>query len=362
MSSRWITLILILFLGGASCGNAAAPKLVTVASGLAHPWGMGFLEDGRILVSERGGALRIVDGASVSAPLEGLPEIAVGGQGGLLDVAVRGEWIYFSYSEPGPRRGENSTAVARAKLADEGLRDLEVIFRQSPKFPSRGHFGSRLAFAPDGSLFITLGDRQRASADAQTLDNHHGKVVRIWPDGRVPEDNPFVEQEGALPEIWSLGHRNVQGAAIHPTSGALWTVEHGPQGGDEVNLTQAGVNYGWPIITYGEQYGGGKIGIGTEREGLAQPQHYWVPSIAPSGMTFYHGDAYPQWQGSLFVGSLKFMFLARLTLDGQRIVAEERLYEGEVGQRVRDVVQGPDGLLYLLTDHPRGKLLRLEPR
>lgn len=360
---RRIACCLLFLLGSVACSHAASPpKLVTLVSGLQHPWGMDFLDDGRIVVSERGGALRLIEDGKLGPPLKGLPDIAVGGQGGLLDVAVRGEWIYFSYAEPGQRDGENSTAVARAKLSAAGLTDLQVVFRQSPKFPSAGHFGSRLAFAPDGSLFITLGDRQRASADAQTLDTHHGKVVRIWPDGRIPEDNPFVDRAGALPEIWSFGHRNVQGAAIRPADGQLWTVEHGPQGGDEVNLTEAGRNYGWPVITYGEQYGGGKIGIGTQREGLEQPKHYWVPSIAPSGMTFYSGDAYPQWRGSLFVGSLKFMFLARLSLDGDAIVAEERLYQGEIGQRVRDVVQGPDGLLYLLTDHRRGKLLRLEPR
>lgn len=355
----WFMTALLL---ASNCSYAAQPALLQVASGLEHPWGMAFLDDGRIVVSERPGRLRIIDNGRVGAPLKGLPDIAAGGQGGLLDVAVNDDWLYFSYSEPGNTAKENSTAVARAKLEGDTLTEVDVIFRQSPKFPSRGHFGSRLAFAPDGSLFITLGDRQRASDDAQTLNNHHGKVVRIWPDGRIPEDNPFVDKDGALAEIWSLGHRNVQGAAIHPDTGELWTHEHGPQGGDEVNITRAANNYGWPVITYGEQYGGGKIGVGNQKEGMQQPVHYWVPSIAPSGMRFYTGDAYPQWQGDLFVGSLKFMFLARLTLDGNKVVKEERLYEGELGQRLRDVVQGPDGLLYLLTDHRRGKLYQLQPR
>lgn len=357
---RIIAVISVLLL---ACGVsfASQPRLVEVAGGLEHPWGMDFLEDGRILVSERPGRLRIIDDGKLSDPLSGLPEIAVGGQGGLLDVAVHQGWVYFSYAEPGERSGENSTAVARARLRGQRLEDLEVIFRQSPKFPSHGHFGSRLAFAPDGSLFVTLGERQRASEDAQTLGNHHGKVVRIWPDGRVPDDNPFVNTEGALPEIWSLGHRNVQGAAIHPDTGELWVHEHGPQGGDEVNIARAGRNYGWPVITYGEQYGGGKIGVGTKKAGMEQPVHYWVPSIAPSGMTFYTGKAYPEWRGDLLVGSLKFMMLVRLRLEGNEVVEEERLYQGELGQRLRDVVQGPDGFIYLLTDNRRGHVYRLVP-
>ncbi len=348
-----------LLLASAVC-LAQQPRLETVAQGLEHPWGLAFLEDGRMLVTERGGKLRIVEEGKVGAPIKGLPEIAAGGQGGLLDVSVREDWIYFAFSEPGETQGENSTAVARARLTGNSLSELAIIFRQSPKFPSRGHFGSRLVFAPDGSLFITLGDRQKARDDAQLLDNHHGKVVRIWPDGRVPEDNPFVGKDGALPEIWSYGHRNIQGAAIHPDTGELWIHEHGPQGGDEVNIARAGKNYGWPVISYGEEYGGGKIGVGTEKAGMEQPQYYWTPSIAPSGMTFYTGDAYPQWQGNLFVGALKFQYLGRLSLDGNEVVAEQRLLEDSLDQRVRDVVQGPDGMLYLLTDQRRGQLLRLQ--
>ena len=287
----------------------------------------------------------------------------VSGQGGLLDVAYRDGWVYFSYAEPGATVGRNSTAVARGRLEGEALTDVSVIFRQLPRYPSRGHFGSRLAFSPQGHLFITLGDRQTARDDAQTLDNHHGKVIRIWPDGRVPEDNPYVDQQDdkALPEIWSYGHRNVQGAAIHPQTGELWTHEHGPRGGDEVNVTRAAVNHGWPVITYGEEYRGGKIGVGTHKVGMAQPLHYWVPSIAPSGMAFSTSGRYPQWQGDLFVGSLKFQQLVRLDLENGRVVKEQRLFDDSLGQRLRDVVEGPDGLLYLLTDDSRGRLLRLRP-
>ena len=271
------------------------------------------------------------------------------------------DWIYFSYAEPGTLPLTNSTAVARAKLQDNKLTALEVLFRQQPKYVSRAHFGSRLAFSPDGYLFITLGERYLAKDDAQTLDNHHGKVIRLWPDGRIPSDNPYVNNKRALPEIWSMGHRNMQGAAINPSTGKLWIHEHGPQGGDEINIPQPGKNYGWPVITYGENYGGGKIGEGTHKNGMEQPLYYWVPSIAPSGMAFYTGDQFPQWQGDLFVGSLKFRQLVRLELDGDKVVAEERMLDQELGERIRDVVQGPDGLLYLLTDQSNGKIIRLHP-
>ena len=351
---------------------AAAPSnlhIDTVASGLQHPWGMAFLPDGRILVSERPGRLRLVADGRLGEPLRGLPKIAARGQGGLLDVALHPRFadnrlVYFSFSEPGD--GGNSTAVARGRLEGDALQDVEVIFRQQPKFDSNLHFGSRLVFAPDSrgvppTLFVTLGERYQRRDDAQTLDNHHGKIVHINADGGAAPGNPFANTKGALPEIWSLGHRNLQGAALHPETGELWTHEHGPQGGDEINIARAGRNYGWPVITYGEEYGGGKIGEGTAKAGLEQPLHYWVPSIAPSGMTFYTGDRFPGWRGNLLVGSLKFKQLVRLELDGERMVREERLLGKELGERIRTVVQGPDGLVYLLTDQPDGRILRLRP-
>lgn len=339
-------------------GRIAATPVV---SGLKHPWGMAFLPDGRMLVTERTGTIRYVtsDGRK-SEPLSGMPDIEVGGQGGLFDVILdpdfgRNRRIYFSYSEPGD--GGNSTTVARATLQENSLADLKVIFRQQPKFNSAQHFGGRLVFTPDGNLFITLGERGRRSQDAQTLNTHHGKVVRIHPDGSIPVDNPFVKDPAALGAIWSYGHRNVQGAALHPQTGQLWTHEHGPQGGDEINIIRPGKNYGWPVITYGEQYGGGRIGD-TARSGLEQPLHYWVPSIAPSGMAFYTADLFPAWRNNLLVGSLKFGQLVRLELNGDKVTHEERI---KIGSRVRDVRQGPDGAIYLLTDEDDGQLLRLTP-
>lgn len=344
-------------------------QAVTVAHGLQNPWGMAFLPDGAMLVTEKAGRLRIVgaDG-KVGAPLAGLPTIERGGQGGLLDVAVdpafvTNRFVYWSYSEPGSgdEAGRNSTAVARARLDGAALKDVQVIFRQRPKVGSSAHFGSRLVFARDGRLFVTLGDRFSRRDDAQTLDNHHGKVVRIEPDGRVPADNPFVASAGALPEIWSLGHRNVQGAAVHPGTGELWTHEHGPQGGDEVNVTRSGRNYGWPVITYGRNYGTGtKIGEGTEKAGMEQPLTTWVPSIAPSGMAFLTSDRYPGWKGNLFVGALRGAQLVRLELDGEKITRRESLLL-TLNERIRDVRQGPDGWLYLLTDNADGRILKLQP-
>jgi glucose/arabinose dehydrogenase len=339
-------------------------RVVTVARGLEHPWGLAFLPDGRMLVTERPGRLRIVarDG-TLSAPLAGVPRVETGGQGGLLDVALAPDFatsrtIYLSYSEPG-RLGVVGTAVARARLGEAGLEGATPIFQQSPKVRSGIHFGSRLVFGRDGNLFITTGERGRRD-DAQDLDRHLGKVIRVRPDGSVPPDNPFVSRGGAKLEIWSYGHRNLQGAALHPETGQLWTVEHGAMGGDEVNAPRAGRNYGWPVITYGRDYSGAPIGEGTAKPGMEQPIHYWDPSIAPSGMAFYTGDRFPEWRGNLFVGSLKFQVLVRLSLDGERVVGEERLLQG-LGDRVRDVRQGPDGLLYLLTDESNGRLLRIEP-
>jgi glucose/arabinose dehydrogenase len=284
------------------------------------------------------------------------------GQGGLLGVALdpafeKNRRIYFSYAEPG--EGGAGTAVARARLGEGRLEDVSVIFRQRPKVDGSNHFGSRLVFGRDGTLYITLGERNQGER-SQKLDEHLGKVVRINPDGSVPGDNPFVRRSGALPETWSYGHRNIQGATLHPGTGALWTVEHGAQGGDEVNTPRPGRNYGWPVITYGVDYGGGRIGEGTRKAGMEQPVHYWDPSIAPSGMVFYTGERYPGWRGDLFVGSLKFGLVSRLDLDGDRVVREERLFE-DFDPRVRDIVQGPDGLFYLLTDESDGEIVRVEP-
>jgi aldose sugar dehydrogenase len=339
---------------------------VTVAEGLRNPWGMAFLPDGRMLVTERAGRLRIVErDGRVGEPVAGLPPIEAGGQGGLLDVALDPRFadnrlVYVSYSEPAGARGGNSTAVARGRLDGNRLADLQVVFSQQPKVSSSAHFGSRLVFARDGKLFVTLGDRFSRRDDAQTLDNHHGKIVRIEPDGKVPADNPFVARNGALPQTWSYGHRNVQGAALHPQTGELWAIEHGPQGGDELNVVRAGRNHGWPVITYGREYVTGlKIGEGTARDDIVAPLTYWVPSIAPSGMAFLTSDRYPGWKGNLFVGALKAQLLVRLELDGTKVVREHRLL-ANLGERIRDVRQGPDGWLYLLTDSANGRVIRLE--
>ena len=339
-------------------------RIVTVARGLEHPWGLAFLPDGRMLVTERPGRLRIVgrDG-SLSAALTGVPAVFAQGQGGLLDVALDRNFaanrtLYLSYAEP-DERGNAGTAVARARLGAAGLEDLRVIFRQSPKVRGGLHFGSRVVPARDGNLFVTLGERYQRDR-AQDLGAHLGKVIRIKPDGGVPPDNPFVGRAGALPEIWSYGHRNVQGAALHPATGALWTAEHGAQGGDEINRPEAGRNFGWPVITYGRDYSGASIGEGTAKAGMEQPLHYWDPSIAPSGMAFYEGDMFPGWKGNLLIGSLKFQVLSRLELDGSKVVHEERLLRG-LNERIRDVRVGPDGLIYLLTDSSDGRVLRIEP-
>lgn len=358
----------------AGCGLAGAAtaqvRTETVASGLENPWGVAFLPEGRFVVTEKPGRLRLVaaDG-KLGAPIQGLPPIAAGGQGGLLDVLAdsgfaQNRTLYFCYSEPEAAGGSaNSTALARARLSADGtkLEALQVIFSQKPKVASRAHFGCRIVEARDGNLFLTLGDRFSRKDDAQTLDNHHGKVVRIAKDGSVPKENPFVGKAGALPEIWSYGHRNSQGATLAP-DGRFWMTEHGPQGGDEINIPRAGVNHGWPVITYGENYGGGKIGEGiTRKDGMAQPLHYWVPSIAPSGMAFLTSDRYGAgWKGSLFVGSLKFGYLDRIELKDDKVVAEHKLL-ADGRARIRDVKQGPDGLLYVLTDESDGKLLRLRP-
>jgi glucose/arabinose dehydrogenase len=349
----------------ASAAQAPSFQVTTVVERLNHPWGMAFLPDGGMLVTERPGRLRLVSNGQLHPdPVAGTPSVAAYGQGGMLDVAVHPKfadngWVYLSYAaEDGDGIG---TEVGRGRLEGHRLVDWQVLFRQLPKSDTGRHFGSRLVFDRDGYLYITLGDRGERKR-AQMLDDHAGSVIRLHDDGRVPKDNPFVGKVGVRPEIFSYGHRNQQGAALHPVTGELWTHEHGPQGGDEVNRIVAGTNYGWPTITYGEEYvTGWDIGEGTQKEGMAQPLHYWVPSIAPSGMAFYTGDKFPQWRGNLFVGSLKFQLLARLELEGEKIVREERLLQGEYG-RIRDVRQGPDGLLYLLTDEGDGRLLRLQPQ
>lgn len=346
--------------------NGSRPTVSEVATGLTYPWSIAFLSDGRMLVTEKAGRLRIVarDG-SVSEPVTGLPEVLARGQGGLLEVAVsprfaRDRRVFLSYAEPTEQGGR--TAVASAVLDGLSLRSRRVIFRQKPDASGSAHWGGKLAFDRDGHLFVTLGDRFALRDRAQDLTTHLGKIVRIRADGGVPRDNPFVSKPDALPEIWSYGHRNVQGAALHPRTGELWTHEHGPQGGDEVNIARSGRNYGWPLVTQGREYGSGApIGDGaTGRAGIEAPLKAWVPSVAPSGMTFVSGDVYPAWRGDLLVGTLRARTLLRLRLDGDRIVDEERLLQ-DVGERIRDVRQGPDGLLYLVTDAPAGRILRLQP-
>jgi aldose sugar dehydrogenase len=371
MNLRRLFLVIPVLIGGLLAGLPAAVRAdvrtAVVARGLVNPWGLAFLPDGRMLVTERPGRMRIVDAdGRPGKPLAGLPPVDSGGQGGLLDVVLdpdfaRNHLVYWSYAEPGEGR-TNGTAVARGRLEADRLADVQVIFRQQPKVAGGLHFGSRLAFAPDGRLFVTLGDRFSRKEDAQTLDNHLGKIVRIEPDGKVPADNPFVGRAGALPEIWSVGHRNVQGAAIHPVTGELWITEHGPQGGDELNRVQRGGNFGWPVVTYGRNYGTGtRIGEEGPKPGIEMPVRFWVPtSIAPSGLVFLTGERYPGWQGHLFLGALRTEALWRLELDDTRVVAEQRLL-GNLRERIRQVRQGPDGHLYVLTDSADGRILRLLP-
>ena len=351
--------------------TSAGPVVVeAVATGLEHPWGVAFLPDGRFLVTERPGRLRVIEvDGRLSEPLAGVPRVAAVGQGGLLDVTLDPSFtanrlIYLSFAEPRTdgKKGANGTSVARARLnaANTALEDVTVIFRQLPSYNSQLHFGSRLVFDRSGNIFVTVGDRYVLRDEAQNPANHLGKVMRITPQGGAPADNP--KPKGWLPDIWSIGHRNVQGAALHPVTGKLWTAEHGAQGGDEINVVEAGRNYGWPVITYGRDYSGAKIGIGTAKEGMEQPIHYWDPSMAPSGMTFYTADRFPTWRSSVFVGALAGQHIARLTIDGEKVVAEEKLFAGIA--RIRDVRQGPDGYIYALTDEPRpdGRLLRIRPK
>ncbi len=338
--------------------------LTPLVSGLEHPWGLAFLPDGSILITERAGRLRLVrDGQLEQAAISGLPKIAVSGQGGLLDVALHPQFeqnrlIYLSYSAGNLL--QKGTEVIRGRLQDMQLQQVQTIFKALPKKKGSRHFGSRLLFLSDGTLLITLGDRG-ARPSAQDLGQHPGAVVRLRDDGNVPEDNPFLDHAGAQPETYSYGHRNIQGIAWQPDPGRLWVHEHGPMGGDELNLLEPGLNYGWPIVTYGVNYvSGTQISEITEKEGMEQPVYYWVPSIAPSGLSFYTGDAFPGWKGSLFIGSLRFSLLVRLELDGTQVKREERMLQQQIG-RIRDVRQGPDDNLYLLTDMPDGMLFRIEP-
>ncbi len=386
----WRPLLTLLSLALAACGAGTPPpptepprpvvdakpqrvvservefEVVERVAGLEHPWALAFLPDGGMLVTERAGRLRRINAdGSVSAPIVGLPKIFVDGQAGLLDVAlsptfVDDHWVYLSFAEPNLRGNKAGTAVARGRLDGDALLDIEVIYRQEPKLSSGTHVGSRLVFDDAGHLFVTQGENRVAEA-AQPLDKLQGKLVRIWPDGRIPDDNPFVKREGARAEIWSYGHRNMQGAALHPVTRRLWTSEHGPMGGDELNIPQAGRNYGWPVVTFGKDYSGLPVpgSVGRSAPGMEPPHHVWEVSPALSGMLFYSGKAFPEWKGNLFQGALAKTALIRLELDGDRIVHEERLLTDRA-ERIRDVREGPDGAIYVLTDEENGKLLRIQ--
>lgn len=342
-------------------------KVETIAEGLNHPWGMVFLPDGRMLVTERAGTLRLVgaDG-TISEPLSGVPEALASGQGGLLDIALdptfpTNKLVYLSYAEPG--EGGAGTTVARGRFEGTGLEDVKVIFRQIPKVKGPNHFGGRLAFAPDGTLFVTLGDRFKFDP-AQDLSSHLGKIVRINPDGSVPQGNPFIGQKDAQPEIWSFGHRNVESAAIHSQTGKLWSLEFGPKGGDELNIPAPGENYGWPLVSWGTHYDGKDIPNPPKRPEFADAVRHWTPVISPSGVTFYTGEAVPgwtaeiipAWKGNLLIGGLSAQGIVRLILDGETVAGEETI---PLGVRIRDVAQGPDGTVYALTDEDNGKVLRI---
>lgn len=344
--------------------EAGPVRVETVAQGFEHPWGLGFLPDGRMLVTERAGRLRVVSPEGrVSAPVAGVPAVVARGQGGLLDVALAPDFassrlVFLAYAEVGPN-DTAGTSVARGRLnaAGTALEAVSVIFRQHPKVDGPNHWGARLVFRGDGTLFVTLGDRYKFDP-AQDPASHLGKIVRINPDGSIPRDNPFVGRPRILPEIWSLGHRNIQGAALHPRTGALWIAEMGPRGGDELNQPQAGKNYGWPLVSWGTHYNLASIPEPTTRPDLTGSVHHWVPSIAPSGMAIYTGDLFPAWRDSVLIGALRGAAIARVTLRDGAFVAEERI---AMGTRIRDVRQGPDGAVYLLTDEDRGRLLRLSP-
>ena len=370
MLSRLKKVAIILMVSVLVPAQAASVQTEVLAEGLVHPWAVAFLGDGNMLVTERAGQLRLIgaDG-SVGEPITGLPAIDAQRQGGLLDLITdrdfaQNRMLYFCYSRPDPKRsGYNSTALASARLSQDArsLENVRELFVQGPSFRGGFHFGCRIVQGPDGTLWLGLGDRFQLMQEAQNTSNEIGKVVHLNQDGSIPADNPFLQQAGAAATIWSYGHRNIQGATFD-RKGRLWMTEHGPQGGDELNLIRPGVNYGWPVITHGENYGGGKIGEGiTSAPGMAQPVVYWTPSIAPSGLAYLDTDRYGQdWNGNLLLGSLKFGNLVRLVLDGDRVVEQEVVLP-ELGQRVRDVRLGPDGLVYILTDSSSGQLLKLTP-
>lgn len=371
MTSRfWIALAAALLPGQAFAqtfpSEAGALTVETVARGLDHPWSLAFLPDGRMLVTERSGRLRIVAADGKLSSVDGVPQVRASGQGGLHDIVLDRDFgtnktLYFCYAESAS--GGGRTAMARAKLDDGSapkLTDVKVIFRQDGPLSSGGHYGCRIVQGRDGNLFLTLGEHFTHRDEAQNLANHLGKIVRVTPDGAVPGDNPFAQRSDARRETWSYGHRNAQGAALHPVTGKLWEHEHGPMGGDEINIPLAGKNYGWPVIGYGVNYDGSKAHESTSKEGMEQPIKYWVPSIAPSGMTFYTGDLFQSWKGNLFVGALAGQLLVRLELDGEKVTREERLLQN-LRERIRDVRQGPDGALWLLTDSGNGRLLRVIP-
>ncbi len=340
-------------------------RIVELADNLEHPWSVAFLPDGGFLVTERPGRLwRFSADGRERQPISGLPDVYASGQGGLLDIVASPDFadsqtVYLSYAAGGFIGGAN-TRLARARLSQNRLENLKVLFSAQPNHEGGLHFGGRIVVLSDGSLSLTIGERGQKSP-AQNLMDHSGSVIRVMADGQVPADNPFVSRSDALPEIYSFGHRNPQGAAIHPKTGQLWIQEHGPRGGDEVNLIRAGANYGWPLVSHGVNYNGLPVGAGNPTApGVTDPIYTWVPSIAPSGMAFYQGDAFPKWRGNLLVGALKDQLVSRLTLDGEQVVSEERFLQRAVG-RIRDVRVGPDGLVYLLTDAQNGRLLRLEP-
>jgi len=374
MHIRAIALTGLALLTVLACGTDSAPAVVeseqatfavvTLLDDLEHPWGLAFLPDGGMLVTERPGRLRIYRDGVLLDPVRGTPEVDDRRQGGLLDVALHPDFaenqlVYLSYSGAG--EGGVNTEVLRGRLVARQLLDVEVIFRARPKTSGSLHYGSRLLFAADGTLYVTLGERYREMKQAQDPDNHLGTIVRIEPDGSIPADNPFAAGEQGAPEVFSYGHRNVQGIAQHPQTGAIWAHEHGPKGGDELNVLEPGANYGWPAITYGVDYSGAIISEKTHAPGMEQPVVQWTPSIAPCGMEFYQGEAFPQWQGDILLGSLKYTHLRRLEIDGNEVVGQEELLRDR-SRRIRDVGVGPDGLVYLLTDHGDGELLRLEPR
>jgi glucose/arabinose dehydrogenase len=369
LASAGATVLVLCDVAGAQVFPSSAGNLLveTVAKGLVHPWAIAFLPGSRMLITERPGRMRIVDnGGQISPALGSVPRVFASGQGGLHDVVLdrgyaQNHTIYFCFAEPAG--GGGRTALGRARLIDEGmprLDDVSVIFHQEGPLSSGNHFGCRIAQAPDNNLFLTLGEHFTPRDQAQNLANHLGKIIRIRPDGSVPADNPFVGKPGAKPEIWSYGHRNPQGLAFHPTTGRLWEHEHGPRGGDEINVIAAGKNYGWPVIGYGIDYNGAKIHESTHKEGMEQPIWYWVPSIAPSGMAFYSADLFAAWRGNLFIGALAGAMLVRLELDGEKISKEERLLH-QLGERIRDVREGPDGALWLATDNGSGRILRITP-